>query len=93
MAILPYNDSVTVAFHGSVPSHLVALVFRACQTITYYWRKSMNHLLQQSHRIFVALALAAILVVQAAPILSSFQIRDGGGWIVPLTECGGDTCG
>ena len=58
-----------------------------------YRGKIMNRILQQSHRIFVALALAAILVVQAAPVLSSFQIGNAGGWMTPLTECGGDTCG
>ncbi len=53
----------------------------------------MNRILQQSHRIFVALALAAILVVQAAPVLSSFQIGNAGGWMTPLVDCDDDTCG
>ena len=53
----------------------------------------MNHILQQSHRIFVAFALAVILIVQAAPVLSSFQIGDAGGWVAPLVDCDDDTCG
>ena len=53
----------------------------------------MNRMFQQSHRIFVALTLAAFLAVQVAPVLSSFQIGDAGRWATPLTECAGDTCG
>jgi len=53
----------------------------------------MNRLLRQSQRIFVALTLAAFLIVQAAPVLSSVQIGDADRWVTPLTECGGDTCG
>ncbi len=53
----------------------------------------MKKYLRQSHRILVALTLAAFLVVQAAPVLSSVQIGDAGARVTPLTECGGDTCG
>ena len=53
----------------------------------------MNSPLRHAQRIFVALTLAAFLIVQAAPIMSSVQIGDIGGWVIPLTECGTDTCG
>ena len=88
-----HNILVSLAKRATQNELLVTLMPNARSIIAYARRKNMNHLLQQSHRIFVALALATILVVQAAPILSSFQIGDAGGWVAPLTECGGDTCG
>ena len=49
--------------------------------------------LRQTKRLFVAVTLAAFLVVQAVPALASFQINDAGRLVVTLVDCDGDNCG